>query len=74
MLPDSLPPLSVTPDSADFPLTCPVTACAASHAELVVRSSTIVTFRCATCAFTWSVEIDDLPTSLRHRLRVRRFV
>jgi transposase-like protein len=74
MLPDSLPTLSVASDSADFPLTCPVTTCAASHAELVVRSSTIVTFRCATCAFTWSVEIDDLPTSLRHRLQARPYL
>jgi Zn ribbon nucleic-acid-binding protein len=38
------------------------------HVHLLVRSETVVTFRCVACQFAWSARIDWLPSLVRQRL------
>ena len=60
----SLPPQS----SISVPLKCPARGCDAFAADLVVRSQTVVTFRCMACHFTWSARIEWLPLFVRRHL------
>jgi transposase-like protein len=67
MQPESPPP---TPSvAAAFHVKCPEPTCGARETVLLVRSETIVTFRCASCRFTWSEQIDGLPPLARQRLK-----
>jgi hypothetical protein len=60
----SLPPQS----SVSVPMKCPVRGCDASAIDLLVRSQTVATFRCAVCHFSWSAPIDGLPLFVRQHL------
>ena len=66
MQPDPLPRVS---PSLSVELECPVLTCDASAAHLIVRSETVVTFRCATCRFVWSAQIDGMPPLVRQRVK-----
>jgi hypothetical protein len=50
------------PRQPSVPLKCPVHECGASTVHLLVRSETVVTFRCVACQFAWSARIDWLPS------------
>ena len=56
------------PGQPSVPLKCPVHECGASTVHLLVRSETVVTFRCVACQFAWSARIDWLPSLVRQRL------
>ena len=59
------------PRQPSVPLKCPVHECGASTVHLLVRSETVVTFRCVACQFAWSARIDWLPLSVRQHLDAR---
>jgi hypothetical protein len=54
-----------------FQLKCPDLACDSSVVHLLVRSTTVATFRCATCQFAWSAHINELPSLVRRHLVAR---
>jgi hypothetical protein len=49
-----------------LPLQCP--HCDHNTAKLFVNSYTVITVQCASCAYTWSVEITAIPEPLRARI------
>ena len=56
------------PRKTSVPLKCPVPDVEASTVHLLVRSETVVTFRCVVCQFAWSARIDWLPPPVRKHL------
>jgi hypothetical protein len=62
----------MSPIDAGLPRTvgvpCPAPDCDSRAAAVVVRSDTVVTFRCLACRREWCADIRRLPDALRAQL------
>jgi hypothetical protein len=54
--------------SSSLGLKCPSPLCDSTSAAMLVRSATIVTFRCGRCGFQWSADITGLPEAIRFQI------